>query len=83
MWKVVGGSLIFLAGMLVGAQGMKYEMDQRTQILDEQIILKVPKTQKDFDKQLLYYSASIAMLVELDRQRERDENTITLPKKSH
>jgi hypothetical protein len=83
MWKVIGGILIFLAGVLVGAQGMKYEMDQRKQILDAGIILKLPKDRNDFQKQLLYYSAALGMLTELDRQWSKNEKTITLPKKAH
>ncbi len=59
---------LFSTGILFGAW-LQGSVKQEPVQLTEQIVLTVPKTDKEMEKQLLYMAASKGMLEEIHRQK--------------
>jgi hypothetical protein len=59
----------FIAGILTWAGLFEYENKKAHNIIDEAVVLAVPKNEDEIQKQLLYLSASKALLEEIQRQR--------------
>jgi len=63
------GGVFFCLGLLTAATLIEYEPRRvADQVLDEAIVLRIPKTESDIARHLLYREAELAMLKELQRQ---------------
>jgi hypothetical protein len=58
-----------IAGILVSASLVEYEFKKFNRVIDEAIVLQLPKDEGELSKQLLYLSASKGMLEEIQRQK--------------
>ena len=58
-----------IAGLLMGATMIEHDRDVARNMIDEAIVLEIPKTDTDISRQLLYMEASMAMMKEIQRQR--------------
>jgi hypothetical protein len=71
-WKIVISLVLFGSGFLSGMMAQQHDQSSRVSRFEkEEIVLTVPKNQEQMNRQLIYYSASIAMLEEVQRQMER------------
>lgn len=63
----------FMSGIIVGGYLQSTRINP-VEPITEQIVLTIPKTQQESEKQLLYMAASKAMLEEIHRQKVLKDN---------
>jgi len=65
--------LVFLVGVLVGFQICEYDRNRAKTFTKEEIVLVVPKTKEQINRQLIYAAATTGMLQEVQRQMKESK----------
>lgn len=60
----------FIGGIIISATLIEFESKKFNRVIDEAIVLQLPKDAGELSRQLLYLSASKALLEEIQRQHE-------------